>query len=56
MKKNNHSRLKEVQRAIAMMPKVVREQERRYFEELRFANKTFGSVIRQILKYQKAAK
>lgn len=56
MKKNNQSRLKEVQRAILLMPKVAKEQERRYFEDLKFANKTFGSVIRQILKLQKASK
>ncbi len=56
MKKANHSRLKDVQRAILLMPKVAKEEELRYFEELQFANRTFQAVIRQILKYQKATK
>ena len=55
MKKSN-SRLKEVQRAILLMPKMAKAEQRRYFEELEFANKTFKNVIRQILKYQKALK
>ncbi|HET6991392.1 MAG TPA: hypothetical protein VFJ43_08720 [Bacteroidia bacterium] len=56
MKKNNHSHLKEVHPAILLMPEVAKEQERLYFEDIKFANKTFGSVIRQILKLQKASK
>ncbi len=56
MKQSTHTHLKEVQRAIALMPKMVKEQELRYVAEIKFAKKTFQSVIREILRYQKSAK
>lgn len=56
MKQHKPTHLKEVQRTIALMPKMVKEQELRYAEEMKFAKKTFQSVIKEIFKYRNSAK
>lgn len=54
MKSQNNSRLKQVEQALRMMPKIVKRQETQFIEELRFANKIFGRTIKEIHRYSTA--
>jgi len=56
MDKNEKNRLKEIQKALNLFPKVVKEKVSRYKERQRFLKKTFGPLVRQLEKDLKKSK
>lgn len=51
MSKRENSMLSEVKRALRNIPRVVKQQEQQFEQELKFANKIFRKTIKEIYKF-----